>query len=415
MTASTNSANNDRAKLLWSAANSPSLSREEKNRLRDEACRHATAAIVDLTNQPKPTMNRSSFPLLVDLARAMRSSASASFDLTPEQRDVQSDLVRQARQCCDVPAGCTGLILPWREGRAMSVTGETSVAGDQGGMVVGTSVPEIGLALRDKLVLAQLGSNLLFNLRGNLQMTREKAGISVEWTSENSAPSAAGAPSLGMLSLSPHRVSAFFDVTDELLMQGYAIEPFVRAALMAALAEAIQQVVVNGSGGNNQPLGILKTPGVGSVSTVGGSAATYADVCLLEETVTSAKADRGNLGWLTSPKVRKALRNTFVQAAGTGQPIWRTDQADQLLGYPAGVTTSVPNTLGTGAQSALIFGEWSECFVALWGPGVLIDAVPVVTGTDGMKGLVRLIARAYVDGGVRIPEAFAAKQDCIVS
>jgi HK97 family phage major capsid protein len=412
------SARSSLASELRTAANNPTLPYLAKIALR-EGARKQSQAIID-SAAASAAEAPSSFPSFIELARAARTSVSCGTALDREMRDTQEAL--RARFPAPGMGYGDSIVFPWESRSAMSATGEVSTTGDEGGMTIGVDVPSIGLALRDKLVLAQLGATMLFNLRGELHLPREIAGINAEWCGENVAASAAGAPLLNMLSLSPHRVSAFFDVSEELLLQGEAIEPFVRSALMAALAEAIQQIVVNGTGANSQPLGILRTPGIGSVVAAGGSgsAPLYGDVEQLEYLVTNAKADRGNLGFLTSPKVRKTLRNVWLRPAGSDPaalPIWGRDTPYQLLGHPAGVTTSVPDSIVTGAAttSALIFGEWSELFLGFWGPGVLVDVIPVTSGTSAMQGLVRFVARAYFDGGIRSVEAFAAKQDCIVS
>ena len=44
------------------------------------------------------------------------------------------------------------------------------------------------------------------------------------------------------------------------------IEQLIRADFVALLADAIDAAAINGSGSSNQPLGILQTSGIGSVS-----------------------------------------------------------------------------------------------------------------------------------------------------
>ena len=405
---------------LIRASKNPTLSESARLCLRTQAARYAEAGIADACSPAASVPS----PLLVNLGRAARSSISAASALRAEQHEAQTEL-RAQFSCVNSPP--LGVVLPWRESRtSMTATGETSIEGDQGGDTVGTAVPSIGLAFRDKLVLAQLGATVLLGLRENLQLPKEQPGINASWKAETAAADSANT-TFAALDLAPLRCTAYLDVAAQLLLQGPLVEPWLRLALAAALAEAVQAVLINGSGSNNEPLGILCTPGIGNVADGGGngSAPVYVDLAQLEYLVTTAKADAGNLGFLTSPKVRKALRSRLLGFGNQNDtnpgalPVWPLNQPEALLGYPAGVTTGCPDTLTVGGSgdvgSAIIFGEWSELFVGVWGPGVLVDAIPIVSGADGMKGMIRFVASLYVNGGARSPVAFAAKKDCICS
>jgi HK97 family phage major capsid protein len=308
-----------------------------------------------------------------------------------------------------------GVALPWYERRSMTATGTTSTTGDQGGMTVSQEVPEIGQAFRDALVLEKLGARVFGGLTGNVNFPRSKPGLTAEWLSET-ATAAGSDEKLAQMDLAPKRVTAFIDVSDLLLIQGEAIEPFLRAELLAALAVEIQQKAINGSGANSQPLGLLNTPGIATVvGGPSGAAPTYTNVSDLEYAVTGiGKADRGHLGWLASPLGRKKLRQTPMFANGS-QPIWSEREAAALLGHLAGVTPSVPDALSKGTAvascSALVFGEFSELFLALWGPGVRVYAIRDTA--NFVTGKRRLFATAYVDSGIRTPTAFAAMTDAL--
>jgi HK97 family phage major capsid protein len=352
----------------------------------------------------------SKFPLLHVLASESRSSVGLRH-LTREQVEAQEELRSEFRS----QFSTSGCVLPWyepgRERRDMTATGGSS--GNQGGMSVGTDVLEIGAALRDQLVLEKMGARVFGGLRSDIDFPRGKAGLAAEWLSEN-AEAAEQSFTFGKLALTARRVTAWIDVSWQLLMQGASIERFLRLELMGALAHEIQRAVIAGSGSSGQPLGILNTPGLGSV--VGGAdglAPTYANICGLEETVATAKADRGNLGWLVSPAGRRKLRNTEALAS-SGNSIWPLSEAYSLFGYPAGVVTAVPDNLTKGAStevcSAIAFLEFSELIICFWGPGIGVEAHPV---GSHLEGKTRIFATAHVDGGLRTPEACAAMLDAL--
>lgn len=395
------------------------------------------------------------FPKLYEIARSAGVAVSPDRALTIEQKRSQDLLVDRVRQFGGKTG--SGVVLPWHESRtsvlsgrevwtnpntgfsfaadphnpdnildvtkhvqsraAMSATGTTSVTGDQGGMTIGTDVPDIGTALRDNLVVEKLGARVLGGLRDNINLPRASVSMTAEWLSENATANDT-ADTFATLNLKPKRVTASMPVSDQLLAQGENFEAFIRADLMAALAVEIQRVVIGGTGSSNQPLGILNTSGIGSVvGGTNGAAPTLAHLSSLEYAVTgTGKADRGNLGWLLSPYVRKKLRQTFINGTGS-DCLFPHSSANALLGHAAGVTPGAPDNLtkgtASGVCSSIIFGEFSELFIGLWGPGIIVNAIRDTT--LGVKGQTLLIATAYVDCGVRSPAAFAAMNDALAA
>jgi len=305
-----------------------------------------------------------------------------------------------------------GLILPFYEARDM-----TAGTASQGGHTVGRLVPEIGTALRAGLVLEGLGARVFGGLRENTGLPRAKPGLAAAWLSETAAGSQVDLI-FSSLELTPKRVSAFLTVSLRLLAQQPNAELFLRAELMGALGAEIQRVAIGGTGAGNEPLGIVNTIDVAAV--VGGTnglAPTYGHLQDLEFAVTgTASADRGQCAWLLSPKVRKKLRSLFINGTGSA-PIWAPAEAYRLFGHPAGVTPSAPDALTKGSSigvcSAIIFGEMSELIIGLWGDG--IDVSVVYDKANAIAGNVVLSASAYVDVGVRTPEAFAVMADALAS
>jgi HK97 family phage major capsid protein len=337
--------------------------------------------------------------------------------ISAEQRAAQQEM-RNA-----FPSG-PGLIVPFKdtERRDLTATGTTSVGGDQGGMTIGTDVPAIGPALRSALRLPALGARFLNGLTGEVNLPHGTGSISCEWLGENVSATDV-AELLNVLSLTPHRVTASVPVSMQLVLQGGpAFDEWIRSELLDLLAVEIERVAINGTGSLSQPLGILANPGIGSVvGGTDGAAPDYADLCDLEYAVTgTGKADRGPTGWLLSPKARRKLRQTYVTGVASGSslplgPIWPLDLADRLLGHPAGVTLACPDTLSKGASgdvcSAIIFGNFSELFIALWGAGIAVEVTK--SRAQAIAGMVTVNASAYVDCGLRTPSAFAAMQDAL--
>src|SRR5208337_1755208 len=87
---------------------------------------------------------------------------------------------------------------------------------------------------------------------------------------------------LDQILLSPHRVGAWNDYTKQLLLQSAIdVENFIREDLMAVLGIKWDYLILNGQGAGSEPLGIVNTPGIGSVGVTQG-AVTYAQAIAFE-------------------------------------------------------------------------------------------------------------------------------------
>lgn len=272
--------------------------------------------------------------------------------------------------------------------------------------------------LRNAMVLDRMGMTMLTDLNGNVAIPRQTGASTAYWVAEAGAPTE-GQQAVDQVTLSPKTLGAYTDYGRRLLLQSSIdVELFVRADLAAIIGLAIQAAVINGSGASNQPTGILNTSGIGSVAGgTHGAAPTYAHMVDLESAVANANAATGRLAYLTNTKVRGKLRKTEEFATTNGRPVWTSAGGvdGNVLGYPAVVTNSVPSTLtkgnASGVASAIIFGNWADLLLGMWG-GLDLMVDPYALATSGGR---RLIALQDIDIAVRHPESFAAMVDALTT
>jgi HK97 family phage major capsid protein len=273
--------------------------------------------------------------------------------------------------------------------------------------------------LRNAMVLDRLGITWLRDLNGNIAIPSQSGAATGYWVAENGAPTESQQTS-GQVTLTPKTVGAFTDFSRRLLLQSSLdVEAFVRADLAATLGQMLQAAAINGSGASNEPTGILNASGIGAV--VGGTnglAPTYDHMVDLESAVANVNADMGNLAYLTNPKVRGKLRKTQEFASTNGKAVWTSGgQAGvgEVLGYQALTSNSVPSNLdkGTsvGVASAILFGNWSELIIGMWG-GLDIMLDPYTGATSGTR---RVIALQDVDVNARHAASFAAMKDALTA
>lgn len=289
-----------------------------------------------------------------------------------------------------------------------------------GGNLVATEVGRdlhIGL-LRPASQVIAAGATVLTHLQGNLAIPRMTGGATVAWVAENAAPSE-GNPSWDQVSLSPKTAAAYVDIGRRLGIQtGGDVSRLVAQDLVSTLGTAIDAGAIRGTGSSNEPRGILSTVGIGSVAGgTNGAAPTYDHVVDLEAAVANQNTLLEAPGYLTNSRVRAKLEKTQMFGGTNGVPVWvARPEGDTLKGRPARASNNVPNTLtkgtSSGVCSAIVYGNWSDLLIGLWGQGVTLLADPFTFSTTGA---LRLVVMVDVDVGVRYPTSFAAMADALTT
>lgn len=256
-----------------------------------------------------------------------------------------------------------------------------------------------------------MGTTLLTDLVGNIAIPRATAGATGYWVAENGSPTESQ-QAFDQVALTPKTVGAYVDYSRRLLLQSsIAVEAFIRMDIARTIALMIDLAAINGSGSSNQPRGILNTSGIGSVAGgTNGAAPTWDNVVDLESAVANANAPANSLAYLTNTKVRGKLKRTQKFASTNGVEIW---QGGELNGVRAEVSNQVPSNLtkgtSSGVCSALIYGNWVDLLIAMWG-GLDMMLDPYTGATAGTK---RVVALQDVDVNVRYPVSFSAMQDAL--
>ena len=267
--------------------------------------------------------------------------------------------------------------------------------------------------LRNKMVINRMGMQMLSGLIGNVAIPRQSGGATAYWIAEG-AGGTVSAQTFDQVPLSPKTLMGRTQIGRQLLLQSSIdVEAFVRNDLATVLALALQAAAIQG-GGSNQPTGILGTSGIGSVAGgTNGLAPSWANIVKLETAVAVANADIGTLGYLTNAAVRGSLKTT-PKIAGFPEYLW-ADGNTPVNGYQTGITNAVPSNLTKGTSvgnaSAIIFGNFADLIVGLWG-ALDLQVDPYSAGDTGS-----VVVRAFqsADICVRHPESFAATLDVLTA
>lgn len=291
----------------------------------------------------------------------------------------------------------------------------TNNVGGTGSALIQTTVsPNVIDRLREKVMVRRMGATVLGGLTGNLAIPRLKTSASAQWVGEGTQITESD-PATEQVTFSPKHCGALVEMSRNMLMQSSAdVATLIENDLAALLAVALDQAAVMG-GGTNQPSGILAA-GSGITIVPGGTngaAITWANVVNLIGAVDASNALDGSLAFLTNAKVVKSARQTVKTATDTSSNFIMNNPA-MLAGYTLGSTQNVPSNLtkGTGTNlSALIFGDFSQLFLAFWSElNILVN--PYAAGAYA-AGNVQIRAMLTADIRLRQPLAFAALTDVV--
>lgn len=267
--------------------------------------------------------------------------------------------------------------------------------------VLGGSLIEL---LRNKTLLNQLGTINMTGLQGNIAVPKQTAAATGYWLDEAGTVTRTQ-QTVSQLGLTPKRLSAGTAYTKQFLAQS-SIDPeaFVRDDLMKVLAIAKDLAGICGTGGA-QPLGIINTPGINTVTFSG--AATLAKVLGFETEVMSDNADIGAMNWLTNITVRNKWKT--IAQLGSTFPIFLCGPDNKANNYPVNVTNQFPTaaTAPFTVANQVLFGAFNQAIMADWaGMDVVVDPY-----TLALQNQVAITVCILTDFGVRHPESFCISTD----
>lgn len=273
------------------------------------------------------------------------------------------------------------LVIPTNEVRAIH-----SVTAD-GEKVVATEVFDILTPLRAKNVLAQAGATIYSNLTSDVKIPiMSKSNVTFE--AEN-GEAKDGAGAFNYLKLTPHRLTAYVDISKELLAQDSVdVENAIRTDLVNAINSKLEEAFLSDfSGSTVQPKGVFAVvkPSTGvtnDFATLVANEAKVEDANILNEPV-----------YILSNKAKAALR-AMAKGAKSTELVYENGEVDGTKAY---------NTSNVQASNYL-FGDMSSLVIGTWsGLDLIVDPY-----TQAAKGAVRLVVNMYVDFGVARPETLVA-------
>jgi HK97 family phage major capsid protein len=296
---------------------------------------------------------------------------------------------------------CGGQFVPFQAFAAEHTRDMQATAFASGGAFVQSDMAGVIPILLNRSVCLRLGATVASGLKGNLILPRQESAVTVEAKSEIAAAVASN-PTVGGLSMLPHRLSVNLVASKQLLIQGgEAGEAFLRAMIFDAIGQKLDQLTLLGQGAADEPLGIVNTPGIGSV--VFNGQATWSKLMAFEDALGAMNADGDSLGWAVSSNTRTRWKQIPRTTNGTNF-LW--DQIAVTEAMVAGFRALATNNLSAGHTS--ILGNWPFCIIGIWGNGfdLVVDQYSLAKDAE-----VIFSCHLWVDTALAHPQAFCVSAD----
>ena len=238
----------------------------------------------------------------------------------------------------------------------------------KGASTVFTQPGEFIDMLRNASVAVGLGARVMSGLTGPVSFPSQTAAATAYWMPENDGTDVtASNATLSSVSLTPKTLQATTAFSRQLMAQASMdVEAFIRNDLAAVHALAWDVAVMHGTGSNNQPTGIYTASNVNAVAM--GSVPTFGKLVDMVTEVLKDNALAGSLAFATTPGMAGKLAQTVVAASTDTRMIWGGPLDNgNLAGYKAIASNQVSAVLGGGSEHGLIFGNWADAMIGMWG------------------------------------------------
>ena len=348
-----------------------------------------------------------SFARALRLQTEVKEGSRANYDGL--ERDVHQELLKTRRG-----EDHGGILVPWSlrsnsyEERVLG-TGEAT----GGATLVGETVmPEMIDYLKNRSVILLAGARLYTGLTTVVHFNKKTGVPPVYWVAENPAAAVTGSPpAYGWVARPPKPLQGTVILPRQLVtLASIDAEADVRGDLGDGHGLAIDLGGLHGTGTAKQPEGIYSAADV-QTKTVGGIP-TYAKLTDFAGLLADANADLGNMSYVTTPLMASKMKQTQV-VSGQAEMVWKGNfREGEMCGFPARATNQISKVLGTGADHGIIFGNWSDLVVGMWGNDLELVVDPYTLADFGQ---IKITSYSMADTAIRRGQSFVKALTAVIA
>lgn len=240
------------------------------------------------------------------------------------------------------------------EQRAMSV-GDATLGGFTVHEAIGDRMIDLA---RAQAVTIRAGAQTIPMETAEMVFPRLTADPSTEWLAENAAGTFSDL-TFGSVRLRARTLSCMVRGSIELFEDSQGIEQFVEETLSKALALELDRVVLRGSGGDSEPVGVVNTAGVLNIAKGATTIGVFDDFSDAVEDLRSANVT-GPLGCVYHPVIARSIDKA---ADTTNQPLQPPPSWGEVSKL---TTTAIPANLGAGSDETEIYlGDFSNVWIGM--------------------------------------------------
>lgn len=203
-------------------------------------------------------------------------------------------------------------------------------------------------------------------------------------------------PTFARIELAPKSLAVLIKASRELLEDSLNLETELPRILGQALAVELDRVVLNGSGADPEPQGIIGTSGIGEVA-VNAALSGYGNFVTARRDLLQAN-HRGPFAIVMSPTEDATLA---AMVDGNSQPLMAPRVIDEI---PKLITTSMPGdaTISPQENGTILMGDFSRCLIGIRNE-IRVEVLRERYATTMEFGF---LAHLRADVAVEIPSAF---------
>ena len=241
--------------------------------------------------------------------------------------------------------------VPW------SLMNRRLTATDTGAHLTSEKVAPAALATRESLI-GRLGIPVVEVDPGSWRMPLFPAPTLAQWLPDENSGVEVEQPTIGAGRISPRVMASLASYSRDWARDSIQGPQTVEAWLLQMASRTLDTALLQGTGTEGQPLGLLNVPGV-QTGVVDGTA-TWADLCEIERALEAAEGV--NRAWVASPASKSILRGRS-KFSNTDSPIWEGSQV-----WQSGMIDAVPAHASTSCSDGVIYaGDWSSATIFTFG------------------------------------------------
>jgi len=231
----------------------------------------------------------------------------------------------------------------------------SSSAVDQGGAFVPTNIAADFIELlRPASVFLSMAPRRVSVPNGNLTFPKLQTGSTAYWVGESNSLTPSQ-PTTSALRLDLKKLAVLVPMSNEFLRDsGPSATDMLRMDIAEAAGEAVDLALLRGPGSAYAPRGLTSL--VNPTNRRQSAGATVpnitADLANVEQKLDDAKVRGGSRAWFMSPRSYYGLR---AARDGNNNLVWAAELSGGTLnGAPYGVTTNLPNDVGSGGNKSQV-------------------------------------------------------------